>query len=181
MPRRLSLIAAVSMAASAALLGAVAPAAVAGSSVPDLPLSRLAPVPAPLPAPSEEGASEGGASETAGTSETAAAGAFTITVADTGFAGTDGTFKLTCGPVGGTHPRARAACERLAELRRAGQDPFAPVTPGALCTMQHGGDATARITGIWHGHRVHAFFDRKNGCEIARWRTLEPVLPRTRP
>ncbi|MYZ38949.1 MULTISPECIES: SSI family serine proteinase inhibitor, partial [unclassified Streptomyces] len=105
---------------------------------------------------------------------------FTVTVAGSGTAAADGTFKLTCGPTGGTHPRARAACDRLAELSGEGRDPFAPVAPDAMCTMQHGGDATARITGTWHGHRVNASFSRKNGCEIARWRTLEPVLPSAR-
>lgn len=166
MPRRLVLTAAASVAASAALLGALAPAAVAGPSarasagpaaVPDLPLPQ--PTLPPLTAPSDQ---------------------FTVTVAGSGTAAADGTFKLTCGPTGGTHPRARAACDRLAELSGEGRDPFAPVAPDAMCTMQHGGDATARITGTWHGHRVNASFSRKNGCEIARWRTLEPVLPSAR-
>ncbi|MGW6743099.1 SSI family serine proteinase inhibitor [Streptomyces sp. NPDC055025] len=166
MPRRLVLTAAASVAATAAALGALAPAAFAGpsdrasaavpaSSSPQLTPAPLPPLP-PLKAPSDR---------------------FTITVADTGTAAGDGTFKLTCGPAGGTHPRARAACDRLAELSGEGRDPFAPVAPGAMCTMQHGGDATARIAGTWHGHRVNAVFNRKNGCEIARWRTLEPVLP----
>ncbi|MFE4826196.1 SSI family serine proteinase inhibitor [Streptomyces sp. NPDC056672] len=163
MPRRLVLTAAASVAASAAALGALAPAAFAGPSdrafavVPASSSPRITPAPLPpLSAPSDR---------------------ITITVADTGTAAADGTFKLTCGPTGGTHPRARAACDRLAELSGEGRDPFAPVAPGAMCTMQHGGDATARIAGTWRGHRVNAVFNRKNGCEIARWRTLEPVLP----
>ncbi|MFB7272775.1 SSI family serine proteinase inhibitor [Streptomyces sp. NPDC056244] len=156
MSRRPVLAAAVSLAAAAAVLGVLAPPA----------LSHDAPV-VPLP-PLEAGANQAAPHEPA---------ELTVGVAHSGVAGGDGTYKLTCGPAGGTHPRARAACDRLAELAGAGQDPFAPVAAGAMCTMQHGGDATARITGTWRGHRVDATFSRKNGCEIARWRTLEPVLP----
>ncbi|MFJ5103699.1 SSI family serine proteinase inhibitor [Streptomyces sp. NPDC088554] len=87
------------------------------------------------------------------------------------------TYTLKCSPVGGSHPSAGAACARLAELGGGGRDPFAPVAGGSLCTMQYGGTATARITGTWQGKRVNAVFDRKNGCEISRWRALEPVLP----
>lgn len=166
MSRRPVLTAAVSLAAAAAVFGALAPAALAGpSSVPAPVLAMDAPVPLP---PLEAAPDQAAPDEPA---------ELTVGVGHTGVAGEDGTYKLTCGPAGGSHPRARAACDRLAELAGAGQDPFVPVAKDAMCTMQHGGDATARITGTWHGHRVDATFSRKNGCEIARWRTLEPVLP----
>ncbi|MEV7090242.1 SSI family serine proteinase inhibitor [Streptomyces sp. NPDC093085] len=100
-----------------------------------------------------------------------------VTVADSGVAGADGTYRLTCRPVGGTHQQARAACDRLAELAAGARDPFAPVGRDTLCTLQYGGPATARVRGTWQGRSVDAAFDRKNGCEISRWRTLEPVLP----
>ncbi|MEW1724440.1 SSI family serine proteinase inhibitor [Streptomyces sp. NPDC093109] len=106
---------------------------------------------------------------------------FTVTVADSGVPGADGTFRLSCRPAGGTHPKAQAACDRLAELgsgaASGARDPFAPVPRDTMCTMLHGGPATARISGTWRGRAVDASFSKKNGCEISRWRTLEPVLP----
>ncbi|MFE2033787.1 SSI family serine proteinase inhibitor [Streptomyces scopuliridis] len=170
MLRRLVLTAAASVAASAAMLGAVAPAASADASAradtgtftesSGGTLTRLAPVPLPL---AEDAPDE-----------------FTVTVADSGLRGADGTYRLKCRPAGGTHQQARAACDRLAQLASEKKDPFAPVAKGTQCTMLYGGDATARITGTWQGRAVDATFNRKNGCEIARWQTLEPVLPSTR-
>ncbi|MFJ1913065.1 SSI family serine proteinase inhibitor [Streptomyces sp. NPDC088147] len=174
MLRRLVLTAAASVAASAALLGAVAPAASADASAradtgaftesAGSGLTRLAPVALPLPVPSAEDSRD----------------EFTVTVADSGLRGADGTYRLKCRPAGGTHQQARAACDRLAQLASEQRDPFAPVAKDMQCTMLYGGDATARITGTWQGRAVDATFNRKNGCEIARWQTLEPVLPNTR-
>lgn len=104
-----------------------------------------------------------------------------LTVTDPAVQKTAGVYELTCGPAGGTHPRAQEACDRLAELAEGGRDPFAPVPEGQMCTQIYGGAATARITGTWHGRSVDASFNRSNGCEIARWQGLEPVLPSTRP
>ncbi|MGX2995862.1 SSI family serine proteinase inhibitor [Streptomyces sp. JNUCC 64] len=100
----------------------------------------------------------------------------TVVVKGTGRA-VDGTYRLECGPAGGTHPQAARACERLAELSSRGSDPFAPVPPYAACSLQHGGGATARITGRWYGRYVDARFSRTDGCEISRWNGLVPVLP----
>ncbi|MEV0090618.1 SSI family serine proteinase inhibitor [Streptomyces sp. NPDC050738] len=102
----------------------------------------------------------------------------TVTVSDSG--GGDGTFQLFCGPTGGDHPQARQACERLDELALSGGDPFAPVPRDALCTMQYGGPGAAHVTGVWQGRSVDAAFNRGNGCEIARWNAMEPVLPAAR-
>ncbi|MEV4333804.1 SSI family serine proteinase inhibitor [Streptomyces sp. NPDC049597] len=102
-----------------------------------------------------------------------------VVVSETGTR-TDGRYRLKCGPAGGTHPSARAACERLDELARENLDPFAPVPEGQMCTQQFGGPATARITGTWQGRRINATFDRSDGCQISRWQMLEPVLPNTR-
>lgn len=104
----------------------------------------------------------------------------TVVVSETGNARTDGRYELECGPagaVGGNHPAADAACDRLDELARGTEDPFAPVDRGVFCTQQAGGPATARVTGVWQGHRVDASFSRQNGCEIHRWNNLTPVLP----
>ncbi|MFD5747960.1 SSI family serine proteinase inhibitor [Streptomyces sp. NPDC127033] len=146
------------------VLGVAASAALVGTSAAATG-APLAPVPLPL-------------TEEAWPQEAAAPGdQLTVSVAGSGAAAADGTYRLTCRPVGGTHQRARAACDRLAELARESRDPFAPVRRDAVCTMQYGGPATARVTGTWQGRAVDAAFDKKNGCEISRWRTLEPVLP----
>ncbi|MBZ3907702.1 hypothetical protein J8M51_39610 [Streptomyces scabiei] len=93
--------------------------------------------------------------------------------------GADGTFELRCHPGGGTHPAVRDACGRLDRRTVWGTDPFAPVESGSVCTMQYGGPATAHVTGTWAGRRVDARFDRGDGCEIARWDAMVPVLPDT--
>ncbi|MGH4034678.1 SSI family serine proteinase inhibitor [Actinomycetota bacterium Odt1-20B] len=101
----------------------------------------------------------------------------TVTVMDAG-EGQDGTFDLECRPTGGSHPDADGACATLDQVPW-GKDPFAPVAPDAMCTMQYGGPATAHITGTWHGRHVDASFKRTDGCEISRWDSLVPVLPTT--
>ncbi|WP_030780361.1 SSI family serine proteinase inhibitor [Streptomyces sp. NRRL S-920] len=102
----------------------------------------------------------------------------TITVSDSEGDG-EGTYELRCHPTGGNHPKKEEACARLDEVTVYGRDPFAPVRPDAMCTMQHGGDATAHIRGTWQGRPVDATYSRRNGCEIARWDGMAPVLPRT--
>ncbi|UUN27913.1 subtilase-type protease inhibitor [Streptomyces sp. FIT100] len=104
----------------------------------------------------------------------------TLTTTETGNPKANGTFELTCGPVGGTHPEAEAACGRLAELSEGGGDPFEGIPGDSMCTQMYGGRATARITGTWQGRAVEAAYDRTNGCEIDRWEKLEPVLPTAR-
>ncbi|WP_418957969.1 SSI family serine proteinase inhibitor [Streptomyces tritici] len=104
----------------------------------------------------------------------------TVTVTGSADATADGTFALECGATGagGDHPAAQDACARLDELAREGQDPFARPASDRMCTMQHGGDAVAHVTGTWQGRPVDSRFSRTDGCEIERWRNLEPVLPR---
>ncbi|WP_326581027.1 subtilase-type protease inhibitor [Streptomyces sp. NBC_00481] len=153
---RLFLGAAASLAAAAAgTLAPVAPDAYAAEAV-----SRASqPLPTPTPTPTAETGDR-----------------LTVTVREAG-GGADGTFELRCHPQGGSHPDAREACGRLDRRTVWGKDPFAPVRPDTVCTMQYGGPATAYVTGTWAGRRVDARFDRGNGCEIARWDALVPVLP----
>ncbi|WP_052847410.1 SSI family serine proteinase inhibitor [Streptomyces avicenniae] len=105
-----------------------------------------------------------------------AAHRLTITVSGAGEEA-DGRHELECAPVGGTHPDPEGACEVL----RGAREPFATTTgtDGAepLCTYVYGGPATATVEGVWDGRPVHAEYDRTNGCEIARWDALVPVLP----
>ncbi|MGW1883582.1 SSI family serine proteinase inhibitor [Streptomyces sp. NPDC001970] len=153
MLRRLAFTAVATATASVAALVVTAPGAAA---------SGIGPLPLPLLQPEET------------------QDRLTVITADTGNPMADGTYELTCGPVGGTHPEAQAACDRLEELGQEGADPFAPLAGDAMCTQMYGGPATARVTGTWHGRSVDATFDRSNGCEIGRWQTLEPVLPTAR-
>ncbi len=94
--------------------------------------------------------------------------------------GVDGRYVLSCHPDGGNHPRVSEACELLDRETVYGRDLFAPVPEGSLCTMQYGGPATAHVTGTWAGRPVDARFGRGNGCEIARWDRLVPLLPGVR-
>lgn len=103
-----------------------------------------------------------------------------LTVTVEGAGGADGTYELECHPDGGSHPHARDACARLDRNTSWGRTPFTAVAPGTMCTMQYGGPATAHITGTWAGRPVDARFDRRDGCEIARWDALVPVLPTVR-
>ncbi|MGW2560527.1 SSI family serine proteinase inhibitor [Streptomyces sp. NPDC001514] len=153
MLRRFALTAVATATASVAALAVAAPAASA---------SVLRPLPLPLLQPEET------------------QDRLTVITSGTGNPMADGTYELTCAPAGGTHPEAQAACDRLEEFGRQGENPFAPVAQDAMCTQMYGGPATARVTGTWRGQPVDATFNRNNGCEIARWQTLEPVLPTAR-
>ncbi|MEO3752530.1 SSI family serine proteinase inhibitor [Streptomyces sp. B6B3] len=95
-----------------------------------------------------------------------------ITVTGTGDA--DGTYVLVCDPDGGRHPEPEAACDAVQNAQQA----LAPTSSDALCTYLYGGPATAEVEGTWQGEPVSAHFDRSNGCEIARWDSLVPALPR---
>jgi hypothetical protein len=78
---------------------------------------------------------------------------------------------LRCDPDGGTHSDPNGACDTLLE----NEDALEPVAGDVACTQIYGGDQLATITGAW----VQASFSRANGCEIARWDALRPVLELT--
>ncbi|MET9973623.1 SSI family serine proteinase inhibitor [Streptomyces microflavus] len=180
MLRRLTLTAVVSLAA----LSTTAPAATATGPVPSAlptagPLSAVQPAlgPLPVPLPPLPSFLDGGSG--VGQEKPAERTRLTVTVERSGVAGADGTFELTCGPTGGTHPERQAACDRLSEVgaTRAGQELFRATPEGTMCTMIYGGDASARIVGTWEGRTVDTTVTRGDGCEIARWNNLVPVLP----
>ncbi|MFH8976443.1 SSI family serine proteinase inhibitor [Streptomyces sp. NPDC017890] len=103
----------------------------------------------------------------------------TITVRDAG-ADADGTYELFCNPHGGSHPDPDGACAVAERDTRWGEDVFAPVPEGSICTMQYGGPATAHITGTWAGRPVDATYDRRDGCGVSRWDRMVPLLPEVR-
>lgn len=75
---------------------------------------------------------------------------------------------------GTTLPEPAAA---LAAVERFGEDIFFPKPgPPKLCTQQYGGPQVAVVTGTFRGRGVHATFSRTDGCEIARWKAMGPLL-----
>ena len=75
------------------------------------------------------------------------------------------TWTLRCAPAGGTLPNRASACAKLTRLR----NPFAPAPPDVACAQIYGGPQTALVTGTFRGRTVQATFNRRNGCEVARW------------
>jgi hypothetical protein len=81
---------------------------------------------------------------------------------------------LTCADsVSGTHPAAREACDHLGGM----EDPFAPLPADRVCAQQYGGPQTATVTGRWAGRPVDLALSRVDGCTIAQWDGLGPLLP----
>lgn len=79
-------------------------------------------------------------------------------------------------PVAGVIPTSRKPVGRSTGAP-GGEGSFRPVPPDSVCTMMYGGPATAHVTGTWAGRPVDATFDRSNGCQMARWDRLVPLLP----
>jgi subtilisin inhibitor-like len=86
------------------------------------------------------------------------------------------TMALHCNPPGGNQPRAAEACGTLAAVDADGLDPFAAPRPEQICTVGYGGPQTAMVRGTWGLRHVEARFARTNGCQIARWNLIAPVL-----
>lgn len=116
---------------------------------------------------------------TAGTTDdepsAAASTDLTITV-DPGSGGEAVTYSLTCGPSGGDHPDPDAACAALDAATAGEAKPLNPTPPNQICTEIYGGDQTAVIEGTLNGEPLRTELGRTNGCEIARWDALQPVL-----
>ncbi len=84
------------------------------------------------------------------------------------------TWTLTCvGFVEGSHPQAQAACDHLAGMER----PVAPLPEDVVCSQQYGGPEAARVLGRWGGEPVELDLSRVDGCRIAQWDSLVPLVP----
>ena len=71
-------------------------------------------------------------------------------------------------------PVAQSVCAAL----ETGEGAAALQKPAAdqACTMIFGGPQKAEITGTVDGSPVETTITRANGCEIARWDALAPVV-----
>jgi hypothetical protein len=102
---------------------------------------------------------------TTGAGATAGRADLRITVWGDGRPGPSRTWTLRCDPVGGTLPERGRACRVLASMR----NPFRPVPKDAICTEIYGGPQEAFVRGTFRGRRIWTWFNRRNGCHIARW------------
>jgi hypothetical protein len=84
------------------------------------------------------------------------------------------TYTLVCDGQGDrTHPDGEAACAHLQGLG----DPFAALPDDVVCTEQFGGPQTAHVVGRWDDEPVDLELSRSDGCLIAQWDSLGPLLP----
>jgi hypothetical protein len=111
----------------------------------------------------------------AGATGSAAATELTITVRESA-AAEPVTYTLTCDPAGGDHPDPADACAALEAARAASLNPLEPVPANMACTEIYGGEQTAVIDGTLDGEPFRTELSRVNGCEIARWDALTPVV-----
>jgi hypothetical protein len=74
-------------------------------------------------------------------------------------------------------PTDSAACGAAAGTSAAD---LAPTEEGTACTQLFGGPETASIKGTIRGDEVDATFSRRDGCEIARWERVAPLLNEVR-
>ncbi|MEV4009506.1 SSI family serine proteinase inhibitor [Nonomuraea angiospora] len=70
---------------------------------------------------------------------------------------------LNCGPAGGTHPNARAACQLLERVN--GHPEQLNVTPNAICTKELQPHVVV-VAGQWQGRTVQWAKVFGNGCTM---------------
>lgn len=73
-------------------------------------------------------------------------------------------------------PGDAEAEETCAALGKAHERLFAPSEGGMACSEQYGGPERARLHGTVDGTQVDREFGRRDGCEIATWEQLRPIL-----
>ncbi|MFI0357314.1 SSI family serine proteinase inhibitor [Actinomadura sp. 9N407] len=82
------------------------------------------------------------------------------------------TWKLSCDPANGDHPKAQQACAALGKVK----EPFKPVPPDQMCTKIYGGPEVATVKGTWQNERINTRFTRADGCELNRWSKVAPLF-----
>ena len=77
---------------------------------------------------------------------------------------------------------AQIRCREREESRTCGAasglrpSDLEPTAGDVACTDIFGGPQTATISGTLNARRVSARFSRSNGCEVARWEKVAPLL-----
>jgi hypothetical protein len=120
------------------------------------------------------GAEPGDDAAPAPSSSAAPAAGELVVVLDRGEGGQPERYALSCAePPAGDLPDPAGACAHLQGLT----DPFAALPGDQVCSQQYGGPQTAHVTGRWAGDDVDLALARTNGCQLAQWDSLGPLLP----
>ena len=77
---------------------------------------------------------------------------------------------LNCQPNSGNHPSLGSACRFLTTIE--GKRALTIKPSSTNCLQVFGGEATARITGLFYGKKVSVTLNRKDGCGITQWDSL---------
>jgi hypothetical protein len=120
-------------------------------------------------------AGTGSAASSSAPSQAAPAAKVSLTVVvKTGPGAKPERWTLTCDPVGGTHPHAKAACRQLL----AAKNPFAPIPRGIMCPMIPAGPqaGSAQVSGTFFGKPVSGTFSQHSPCAASRWAELGIVF-----
>ena len=144
--------------------GTAAPATTTpGTTPPDAETTDPAPAPpAPAPLPSGPGKGEAELAITVKPSQDGTAVSYTLVC------------KEGAPAAESQHPGAAAACAALKENAAILNAPGP--RKDVSCTQQYGGPQVAVVTGWFLARRVHTEFRRTDGCEIARWQAMAPLL-----
>ncbi|WP_299036349.1 hypothetical protein [uncultured Pseudokineococcus sp.] len=100
-----------------------------------------------------------------------------LTVAYDDGTGTAQTYDLACegAQASGTAPDPAGACSAVAAA--GGVEAFAVPSGDVQCTQVFGGSQTAVVSGTVEDEPVSADLARADGCDIARWDALVPLVP----
>jgi hypothetical protein len=80
------------------------------------------------------------------------------------------------GPKAATTTRVQCPGDGCAATEGLSSADLAPPPGNQACTQIYGGPETATVTGTLNGDRVDASFKRTDGCQIARWKNVQPLL-----
>jgi hypothetical protein len=92
----------------------------------------------------------------------------------------DATLRCEAGRASGTghlEDEAAAACDLLSANPEARTRLIEGEPPGRMCAQVYGGPQRAEIRGRVDGRAVDTVVERNDGCGIADWNLLMPLLP----
>lgn len=80
-----------------------------------------------------------------------------------------------------TLANAQTLCASLPDTWQKTLTGLAKASPNVKCALVYGGPSVATVIGSYQGTKITAQFSRSNGCEIAKWNLLEPLLGKPAP